>query len=86
MVIWKGSNFQNSNHNFNDKYLPILGNHDTNYQGVDDEETPNSGILSNKALKNILFPNSNKMYYTLKKNNTRLYIFDSGIDCWKFIK
>ena len=38
---------------FGNKYYPIIGNHDTNYQGVDDNGKENNGRLSQNTLKNL---------------------------------
>ena len=65
---------------FNDRYLPILGNHDTNYQGVDDLGNANSGELSQTVLHNILFREYEHNYYSKKMKNGRVYIFDTGLD------
>lgn len=65
---------------FNDRYLPILGNHDTNYQGVDDLGNANSGELSQTVLHNILFREYEHNYYSKKTKNGRVYIFDTGLD------
>ena len=65
---------------FGDRYYPILGNHDTNYQGVDSNGNANSGVLQQKALKNLWFRNYPAMYYDFKTENTRYYCFDTGTD------
>ena len=58
---------------FGDYYLPVLGNHDTNYQGV--EELPIT------TLQEIWFRKyGNKCYYEYKAINSRFYVFDTGID------
>lgn len=65
---------------FGNRYYPILGNHDTNYQGVDNNGNANSGVLQQKALKNLWFRNYTAMYYDFKTENTRYYCFDTGTD------
>ena len=68
---------------FNDKYYPIYGNHDNNYQGELDETddiSANDGALSNQQMINLWFRKWDKMYYTFKGSNSTFYIFDSGID------
>lgn len=65
---------------FGDRYYPILGNHDTNYQGVDSNGNANSGVLQQKALKNLWFRNYPAMYYDFKTESTRYYCFDTGTD------
>ena len=58
---------------FGNKYYPILGNHDTNYQG--------EGTLEDATIKNIMFREYGKGYYSfLTPNKTRFYVFDSGTD------
>lgn len=61
-------------------YYPILGNHDTNYQGVDGEGNPNSGQLDNGVLTNLWFSRWGKNYYKFEGANTIFYVFDTGID------
>lgn len=58
-----------------DKFKPVLGNHDTNYQG----ET-NTGTLEQGTINNILFQQEGKAYYNFKTTNTRYYVFDTGTD------
>ena len=67
---------------YGDNYLPILGNHDTNYQGIDQEgSASNTGELTQGALQQIWFRKyGSKCYYTVKAINSRFYIFDTGTD------
>ena len=65
---------------FGNKYYPIIGNHDTNYQGVDDNGKENSGRLSKNSLKNLWFREYGSAYYTFKTLNSRFYIFDTETD------
>lgn len=61
---------------FGDRYYPILGNHDTNYQGATEEDK-----LSNSTLTNLWFREYGKMYYSFTApSGTRFYVFDTGID------
>lgn len=53
-------------------YYPMLGNHDTNYQGVE--------TLSNGALTNLWFSKWGKNYYSFEGANTKFYVFDSQTD------
>ena len=59
-------------------YYPMLGNHDTNYQGVDDGDIPKQ--LSNQTITNLMFRDFGRNYYTFKTQVSRFYIFDSGTD------
>lgn len=64
-------------------YYPILGNHDTNYQGeldTTDDTSANDGTLSNQQTVNLWFKEYGNAYYTFEGENTRFYVFDSGID------
>ena len=65
---------------FGNKYYPIIGNHDTNYQGVDDNGKENNGRLSQNTLKNLWFREYGSAYYTFKTLNSRFYIFDTETD------
>ncbi|HAE23961.1 MAG TPA: hypothetical protein DCG33_01345 [Prevotellaceae bacterium] len=66
---------------FGNEYLPCLGNHDTNYQGVENEGSAAwSGILPQIAINNLWFSKYGKAYYDYKANNARFYVFDSGTD------
>ena len=49
----------------------MLGNHDTNYQGV---------ALSQDAINTLLFNDFGKSYYRIERHNCALYVFDSGTD------
>lgn len=64
-------------------YYPILGNHDTNYQGeldTTDDTSANDGTLSNQQIVDLWFKEYGNAYYTFEGDNTRFYVFDSGID------
>lgn len=66
---------------FKENYYPILGNHDTNYQGVDASGNANSGTLDNETLTRLWFRRFGKMYYSFKSHlGTRFYVFDTGTD------
>ena len=65
---------------FGDRFYPVIGNHDTNYQGVNASGEANKGRFSREGLKNILFSRFENMYYSFKGNNTRFYVFDTEID------
>lgn len=61
-------------------YYPVLGNHDTNYQGVDHTGEVRTGRLTNDTLRNLMFREHGNLYYSFKGNNTTFYVFESGID------
>ena len=68
------------NHTF-DRYYPILGNHDTNYQGVVSADDSSRGDLLQGTLNSIWFNRvGGKSYYDFKARATKFYVFDSGID------
>lgn len=50
----------------------MVGNHDTNYQGVDQ--------LSNDTVANLWFRDTKKAYYSFDGKNSKNYVFDSGLD------
>jgi predicted phosphodiesterase len=59
----------------------VVGNHDTNYQGVDAEGgAANSGQLTNETIRNLWFQNYGKNYYTFEAANTTFFVFDTGLD------
>ena len=60
------------------RFYGVVGNHDTNYQGVDDLGNANSGILDNQTIANAMFGGEHSNYYSFKGVNTRFYVFDSG--------
>lgn len=71
------------NNLFPDKYYPVYGNHDDNYQGELDttsDTSANDGILSNQQMVNLWFRKWGKMYYSFKGSNTKFYVFDTGLD------
>ena len=49
----------------------MLGNHDTNYQGV---------ALSQESINTLWFNDYGKSYYRAERHNCALYVFDSGTD------
>lgn len=64
-------------------YLPILGNHDTNYQGKLTPESENyTGRLSLQCNINCWqrFKDNGKAYYKYKAPTSDIYVFDTGID------
>lgn len=68
---------------FLNKYYPILGNHDNNYQGELDnteDKTANDGTIPNEVVANLWFRKYHKLYYSFKGTSSTFYIFNSGID------
>lgn len=61
-------------------YYKMMGNHDTNYQGVVSLVDPSRGDLTKTFINDIYFGNYGKAYYSFKGNNTRFLILDSGLD------
>lgn len=61
-------------------YYPILGNHDTNYQGIVSSDDSSRGDLTHQTLVNLMFRENGNTYYKFKGNNTQFYVFDTGID------
>lgn len=61
-------------------YFPVLGNHDTNYQGKISEDDTSRGDLTHQTLVNLMFRENGNTYYKFKGNNTQFYVFDTGID------
>ena len=63
------------------KYLPILGNHDNNYQGKLDSSSENStGALSKAMMRNLWFREYGKTYYRHDSNLVSYFVLDDGID------
>ena len=66
-----------------DKYYPVFGNHDNNYQGeldTTDDRSANDGGLTNQQMVNLWFRKYGKMYYSFNGTSTKFYVFDTGID------
>lgn len=68
---------------FPEKYYPVFGNHDNDYQGELDttsSTSANDGALSNQQMVNLWFRKWGKMYYSFLGTATRFYAFDTGLD------
>ena len=62
-------------------YFPVFGNHDCNYQGLEYEGADkNTGNLGDSVVRNIMFRDYGNKYYCFKKEITKFYVFDTGID------
>ena len=66
---------------FNKHYM-ILGNHDYNYQGYNEDITPmvvNTGELPIQTINNLFFRPYKKAYYSFETRDSIFYILDSGV-------
>lgn len=63
-----------------DNFHHVVGNHDTNYQGVDAEGNKNSGRLGNQTIANLWNRKQGRNYYAFDGENTRFYVLDTGTD------
>lgn len=62
-------------------YYPIVGNHDTNYQGKSTaDSTTLDGTLSNETIRNLFVPGEEKTYYSFEGASTTFYVLDTGSD------
>lgn len=61
-------------------YYPVLGNHDTNYQGVVSALDSSRGDLTHRTLINLMFRENKNTYYEWLGNNTRFFVFDTQTD------
>lgn len=66
---------------FGDNYYPVLGNHDTNYQGRKDEcSSKNTGQLQDADIHDLMFNRFGRAYYEFETDETLWIVLDSGID------
>lgn len=65
---------------FGDSYIPVLGNHDTNYQGYSSVGEFVKGELSLQEYVNAYMPRIGSSYYSINMSKTMLYILDSYTD------
>lgn len=65
---------------FRDKIIQVLGNHDTNYQGVDGQGTANSGQLSDNSLNALWYNKYGQRYFKYESVHTSFYVLDTGTD------
>lgn len=64
-----------------DRYYPVIGNHDTNYQGVTVEGAEaNSGALTNETIRNLMVRSEDNLYYSFDGVSTKFYVLDTGSD------
>lgn len=62
---------------FGDDYVMLVGNHDTNYQGVISEDNNNNGIFTHEVMDNLYNAKYRKSYFVYKAPTFDLYCFDS---------
>lgn len=63
------------------KFVPMLGNHDTNYQGSISSDNPANGRLDQKILNSVMFGHvGGRAYYEYDSCYTHYFIFDTGVD------
>lgn len=61
-------------------YYKIMGNHDTNYQGVVSLNDLSRGDLSYDFVNSVYYKDTGKAYYTITGKTTLFVILDTGID------
>ena len=61
-------------------YYKMLGNHDTNYQGVVSFDDSSRGDLPYDYINSVYFKETGKSYYSIKGVNTLFVVLDTGID------
>lgn len=62
------------------KFHMVVGNHDTNYQGLGDNGEVNGGRLGDQTIANLLNREHGRNYYAFDGCNTRFYVLDTGLD------
>lgn len=62
------------------RYYKILGNHDTNYQGVISNNNSGRGDLPRSFIDQVYFVETGSAFYSFVGNMTRFYVLDSGLD------
>lgn len=73
-----------------EKYVLIVGNHDTNYQGYEYMQSGADGTydreelvkckLSNEAIRNLWYREQGAAYFKIDCDTATYYVFDTGID------
>lgn len=61
-------------------YLPLLGNHDTNYQGYVSDTDQTRGDLSQEQITNVMFRKFGKPYYSYQARASKFIMLDTQID------
>ncbi len=62
------------------RYYKILGNHDTNYQGIVSADNSSRGDLPDSIINNVYFNDTGSAFYFFKVKQTLFIILDTGID------
>ena len=61
-------------------YYKMMGNHDTNYQGIVSSHDSSRGDLPRTFVDNHYFSESGSAFYSFKSGMSEFFILDSGID------
>ena len=61
-------------------YHKIMGNHDTNYQGIVSENDSSRGDLPRSFIDKEYFVESGSAYYSFMGENTQFFVLDSELD------
>lgn len=68
-------------HSMFDNYFHVVGNHDTNYQGLLEEGAEKwTGTLTNETVRNLWFRNEGKAYYSFTGKHSDFYVLDTQLD------
>lgn len=62
------------------RYYKMMGNHDTNYQGIVSVSDSSRGDLPRHFIDETYFSETRSAYYSFEGENTVFYVFDSGND------
>lgn len=62
------------------RYYKMMGNHDTNYQGVVSSDDSSRGDFSRDFIDKEYFQETSSAYYSFKTDKTQFFILDSGLD------
>lgn len=62
------------------RYYKMMGNHDTNYQGVVSSDDSSRGDFSRDFIDKEYFQETGSAYYSFKTGKTKFFILDSGLD------
>ena len=63
-----------------DHYYKMMGNHDTNYQGIISSKNNNRGDLPLDFINKEYFSETGSAYYSFMGRKTLFYVLDSGLD------
>lgn len=62
------------------RYYKMMGNHDTNYQGVISSDNSSRGDFSRVFIDKEYFQETGSAYYSFNADKTKFFILDSGLD------